>query len=36
MALKKAQRKEAMEIRRDSILRAARCVFARQGFPTPL
>lgn len=32
MALKKAQRKEAMEIRRDSILRAARCVFARQGF----
>jgi AcrR family transcriptional regulator len=32
MALKKSQRKETMEIRRDSILRAARCVFARQGF----
>lgn len=32
MALKKSQRKEAIELRRDSILRAARCVFARQGY----
>lgn len=32
MALKKSQRKEAGELRRDSILRAARCVFARQGY----
>jgi AcrR family transcriptional regulator len=32
MALKKSLRKETMELRRDSILRAARCVFARQGY----
>ena len=32
MAHKKLLRKESMELRRDSILRAARCVFAREGY----
>jgi AcrR family transcriptional regulator len=32
MALKRSLRKEATELRRDSIMRAARCVFARQGY----
>ena len=32
MAIKKSLRKEAMELRRDSILRAARSVFADRGY----